>query len=336
VPTGVGQPWRDMLTAALHLDVSQRPRSVEEWWQTYAGALTTPMSASPAQTVAQSAAPPLAQPTPSELKPTKAVPLPAQPEGFWNRVAQVFAPPATPNPPTLPSSPQVLTLSLSKGKTLELVKIPAGSFMMGSNEYEDKKPPHRVTLQEYWMGKYPVTQGQYEAVMGKNPSYFKGANHPVERVSWGDAVAFCQKLSEMTGQRVSLPSEAQWEYACRAGSTGQYCFGDDESKLGEYAWFNRNSDGKTHPVGQKKANAWGLYDMHGNVWEWCADIWHENYKGAPEDGSAWVEGGKSFLRVLRGGSWYFSPRDCRSANRDWFFPEYGFDFNGFRLVFVSS
>jgi formylglycine-generating enzyme required for sulfatase activity len=189
--------------------------------------------------------------------------------------------------PVIPSPKQVLELKIPNAKSLELVEIPAGSFMMGSNENENERPIHKVNLKAFRMGKYPVTQGQYEAVMGQNPSYFKGIDLPVEQVSWRDAVEFCQKLSQTTGRRVSLPSEAQWEYACRAGSTGKYCFGDEASRLGAYAWFQANSGSQTHPVGQKKPNGWGVYDMHGNVWEWCADAWHENYIGAPTDETVW-------------------------------------------------
>ena len=128
-------------------------------------------------------------------------------------------------------------------------------------------------------------------------------------------MAFCKKLSGMVGQTVKLPSEAQWEYACRAGSTGKYCFGDDVNKLEKYAWYDENSGSKTHPVGEKLANSWGLRDMHGNVWEWCEDAWHENYNGAPTDGSAWLIGGVQNRRALRGGSWYNYVVFCRSAHR---------------------
>jgi eukaryotic-like serine/threonine-protein kinase len=259
-----------------------------------------------------------------------------QPRG--TEPAKSYAAAAAPSPAV---TSKLLKLDLPQGKFIELVPIPAGSFMMGSNEYVDEKPIHKVTLGGFWMGKYPVTQEQYESVMGKNPSHFEGVTRPVEGVSWNDAVAFCKKLSERTGQLVSLPSEAQWEYACRADSTTKYCFGDDEVFLGglfsdkrleKYAWFVENSDWSTHPVGEKKANAWGLYDMHGNVWEWCLDPWHENYTGAPEDGSAWVSGGDADHRLLRGGSWFRSPRDCRSANRNRDLPDLRNIYIGFRVV----
>ncbi|MFZ4556038.1 MAG: formylglycine-generating enzyme family protein, partial [Pseudanabaena sp.] len=129
-----------------------------------------------------------------------------------------------------------------------------------------------------------------------------------------------------------LPTEAQWEYACRAGSTGKYCFGDDVSKLGNYAWYNENAGSKTHPVGEKLANSWGLHDMHGNVWEWCEDVWHQNHNGAPSDGSAWLTGGEQNRRALRGGSWGFRDIYCRSASRNWYYAGSGNGGNGFRVV----
>ena len=170
---------------------------------------------------------------------------------------------------------------------MEFVKIPEGEFMMGSPSDEgdrdnDEGPVHKVTIEEsYYLGKYEVTQEQWREVMGSNPSYFKGDDLPVEKVSWTDAQMFIQKLNEMEGTNIyRLQSEAEWEYACFAGTTTRYYFGDDESRLGDYAWYLDNLDGQTHPVGQKKPNPWGLYDMHGNVWEWCQDEYHSNYDGA--------------------------------------------------------
>jgi formylglycine-generating enzyme required for sulfatase activity len=214
------------------------------------------------------------------------------------------------------TSQSSLTLDCGNGIKIELVKISAGSFMMGSDYYyDDEQPIHRVNVPEFLMGKYQVTQAQYEAVMGKNPSHFKGKQNPVEQVSWNDAQEFCKKLSQKTGRKVKLPSEAQWEYVCRAGSTGKYCFGNNEDQLGKYAWYDDNSDSKTHPVGEKLANAWGLHDMHGNVWEWCEDVWHDNYYGAPTDGSAWLSGGDQNRHALRGGSWKYNAFVCRSVDR---------------------
>jgi len=225
-----------------------------------------------------------------------------------------------------------LTLDLGNGIKLEVVRVPAGSFMMAGNQYGDGNPIHRVNVPEFLMGKYQVTQAQYEAVMGENPSWFKGKQNPVEQVSWDDAQEFCKKLSQKTGRKVKLPSEAQWEYACRAGSTGKYCFGDNEDQLGKYAWYHENSDCKTHPVGEKLANAWGLHDMHGNVWEWCEDVWHDNYNGAPTYGSAWLSGGNQSKHIVRGGSWFNLDQYCRSADRSRNYLDFWFFNIGFRVI----
>jgi len=202
------------------------------------------------------------------------------------------------------------TEKLAKGITLEMVSLPAGEFLMGSDERDYEQPPHQVKVNSFAIGKYPITQAQYQAVMRNNPSWFKNnPQNPVEQVSWNDAQAFCQKLSQITGKTYRLPTESEWEYACRAGTTTRYYFGDNDNQLGDYAWGWGNSNDTTHPVGQKKPNGWGLYDMSGNVCEWC------------EDG------------CLRGGSWYCNPRICRSANRDMIIPYLTtfFDY-GFRVV----
>jgi formylglycine-generating enzyme required for sulfatase activity len=224
-----------------------------------------------------------------------------------------------------------------------MVGLPAGQFLMGSPDSDpdardNEKPQHQVKVNSFAIGKYPVTQAQYEAVMGTNPSRFQNnPQNPVERVSWNDAQAFCQKLSRITGKTYRLPTEAEWEYACRAGTTTRYYFGDDANQLGDYAWYYRNSQGTTHPVGQKKPNAWGLYDMSGNVWEWCEDNWHDNYIGAPNDGTAWIDNDNrsQYRKCLRGGSWDDLPNSCRSANRDWYLPGYRNYYIGFRVACVS-
>jgi formylglycine-generating enzyme required for sulfatase activity len=176
---------------------------------------------------------------------------------------------------------------------MEFVWIPAGEFQMGSSDgYDNERPVHTVHIKEpFFMTKYPVTQGQWEAVMGNDPSHFKGdPQRPVENVSWHDVQAFLQALNQKeAGNAYRLPTEAEWEYACRASTTTAYSFGDDASQLGEYAWYEENSQERTHSVGQKKPNAWGLYDMHGNVWEWVQDCYHDSYTGAPIDGSAWED-----------------------------------------------
>ncbi|MCA2552205.1 MAG: SUMF1/EgtB/PvdO family nonheme iron enzyme [Microcystis sp. M04BS1] len=204
--------------------------------------------------------------------------------------------------------------------TLEMVSLLAGQFLMGSPDNDPdaeswEKHQHLVKVNSFAIGKYPITQAQYEAVMGTNPSNFvNNPQNPVEKVSWNDAQAFCQKLSQITGKTYRLPTEAEWEYACRAGTTTRYYFGDDANQLGDYAWYRKNSQGTTHPVGQKKPNAWGLYDMSGNVWEWCEDNWHNSYKNAPSDGSAWLINDNN-RHIIRGGSWFVIPRNCRSAYR---------------------
>jgi formylglycine-generating enzyme required for sulfatase activity len=201
-----------------------------------------------------------------------------------------------------------------------MVRIPGGAFKMGSGEIGNATPVHDVTLGEFCLLKTQVTQAQYQAVMGGNPSNFKGADRPVENVSWDEAKEFCKRLSERTKKSYILPSEAQWEYACRAGSDTNFCFGNEIGQLDEYAWYSNNSAGQSQPVGRKKPNAFGLYDMHGNVWEWVEDDWHDNYNGAPTDGSAWVDEQRAEARVGRGGSFVFVAGFCRSAFRSYVGP----------------
>ena len=221
---------------------------------------------------------------------------------------------------------------------IEFVLIQPGEFDMGSpaNEtgrYNDEGPVHPVTISEaFCLGKYEVTQKQWHEVMGDNPSYFKGDDLPVENVSWKDVQEFIEKLNKKENtHKYRLPSEAEWEYAARAGTTTRYSFGDDSSKLGEYAWYRENSDDKTHPVGNRKANPWGLYDVHGNVWEWVQDKWHNTSDGAPVDGSAWEEG-VGVIRVDRGGGWISDARFCRSAYRSSIGPGFRSRDLGFRLL----
>jgi formylglycine-generating enzyme required for sulfatase activity/tRNA A-37 threonylcarbamoyl transferase component Bud32 len=240
-------------------------------------------------------------------------------------------------PSTSPSDEPIkptFTEKLPGGLQLEMVELPGGEFMMGSPDSDpdaqsNEKPQHQVKVNSFAIGKYPITQAQYQAVMGNNPSYFKNnPQNPVERVSWNDAQAFCQKLSQITGKTYRLPTEAEWEYACRAGTTTRFYFGDNQ--LGIYAWYNGNSGSKTHPVGQKKPNDWRLYDMSGNVWEWCEDNWHDNYIGAPKDGSAWLTNDNDY-QILRGGSWVSYPFFCRSAYR-YYYIRSGLSTFGFRVV----
>jgi formylglycine-generating enzyme required for sulfatase activity len=233
---------------------------------------------------------------------------------------------------------------------MKLVLIPKGTFMMGSPESDVERygdeVQHQVTIsKDYYLGMTQVTQGQYEKVMGTNPSNFddgeingNSSDHPVEQVSWEDAVEFCAKLSDLPEEKAAgriyrLPTEAEWEYACRAGSKTAYSFGESSESLGDYAWFDNNGNDQTHPVGQKKANAWGLYDMHGNVFEWCND-WYGDYPVvAVTDPSGPQEGS---FRVNRGGSWFFEAANCRSAFRDWSLPSGRYNFFGFRVALSSQ
>ena len=209
-----------------------------------------------------------------------------------------------------------------------------GSPASEAGRDSDEGPQRRVNIARFELGKTEVTQGQWKAVMGSNPSHFAacGDECPVENVSWTDAQAFIRKLNEVSGRRYRLPSEAEWEYAARAGSAARFSFGDDESQLGSHAWFNGNAGGKTQPVGRKQANAFGLHDMHGNVWEWVEDVWHDNYQGAPMDGTVWTQGGDQARRVLRGGSWGGNPQFLRSAIRNWGTPLDRNSGTGFRIA----
>lgn len=220
---------------------------------------------------------------------------------------------------------------------MKFVKVPPGTFMMGSPSNEpgrgNDEKRHRVTLTKgFYMQTTEVTQGQWKAVMGSNPSKFKncGDDCPVEKVSWNDVRKFIRKLNQREGgNKYRLPTEAEWEYAARAGSTGKFCFSGDNGNLRKYAWYDRNSGGKTHPVAQKQPNAWGLYDMHGNVYEWCQD-WYGDYPSASVTNPTGPSGGS--YRVVRGGSWDFYARLCRSAYRYSFTPGGRFSNLGFRLL----
>jgi len=257
------------------------------------------------------------------------------PSGCTEQVTRPSTSPAT-QPSTQPT--KELTLDLGNKVTMKLVLIPAGKFMMGSPKDEEGRrdsegPQHEVTISKpYYMGMYEVTQEQYEQIMGKNPSNFKGAQNPVERVTWTDALEFCKAVSKKTGKTVRLPTEAQWEYACRAGTKTRFGFGDKDEDLGDYAWYNKNSNKQTHPVGQKKANTWGLYDMHGNVWEWCSDWYGQDYYSANANDRDPQGPASGADRVLRGGSWYDTPRYCRSAYRSGCVPDFRLIDFGFRVV----
>lgn len=247
---------------------------------------------------------------------------------------------------------------LGSALPLDMILIPRGTFTMGSPENEPERgdnegPQHQVTVPAFFMGRYPVTQAQWQAVtklkrverkLNTDPASFKGDNHPVETVSWYDAIEFCARLSDHTDRHYRLPSEAEWEYACRAGTNTPFYFGEIlTTEIANYTEKLTGSDSPkgisrqgTTPVDEFKiANAFGLCDMHGNVYEWCQDYYSDSYKGASVDGSARVETGAEdyAYRLVRGGSWFDPPQKCRSANRVVAFNPGGTEFNiGFRIV----
>ncbi|NJL47281.1 MAG: SUMF1/EgtB/PvdO family nonheme iron enzyme [Leptolyngbyaceae cyanobacterium SM2_5_2] len=256
----------------------------------------------------------------------------------------------------LVNPPKTHTVPLGENVALTLVYMPGGTFLMGSPEgegYSVEKPQHEVSIEAFWLGQFPVTQAQYEAVIGRNPATFRlGDNHPVETVSWRDAVAFCERLTELTKLESRLPSEAEWEYACRAGTPTPTPFHTGPTittDLANYRGTDWDYGGQiysgaygpgphgifrqqTTPVGQFLPNAFGLYDMHGNVWEWCADHYHESYEGAPTTSTPWLSSDENSFRLLRGGSWFDPPDFCRSAYRYRISPDYRAYHFGFRVV----
>jgi eukaryotic-like serine/threonine-protein kinase len=237
---------------------------------------------------------------------------------------------------------------LGNGVTLDMVQIPKGTFLMGSPEreaqrYENESPQHQVKVPEFFMGKYEITQAQYQAIMGSNPSDFKGEKRPVEQVTWDEAVEFCKKLSQKTGKTYRLPSEAEWEYACRARTTTPFYFGetittDLVNYHGDYPYGSAPKGEylrQTTDVGKFSPNSFGLYDMHGNIREWCEDVYNHNYTGAPKDGSPWLTGKDNNIKVLRGGTWVSDVWLCRSAFRDNASRGFRVSYFGFRVVAVA-
>jgi formylglycine-generating enzyme len=233
----------------------------------------------------------------------------------------------------------------------EMVKVAEGRFLMGDKDQSDAKP-HAVSVSSFWIDKYLVTQAEFQRVMGANPSRWKGERNPVEQVRWSDAVRYCNKRSELEGlprcydlktwkcnfeaSGYRLPTEAEWEYACRAGTVTPYFFGETSAKLGEYAWYDKNSGGRPRPVGQKRPNPWGLYDMCGDVWEWCNDFYKvDYYEQSPAQNPRGPSLGET--KVVRGGAWRFGVESCRSGYRYNENPGYadvcfGYDIYGFRCV----
>ena len=237
--------------------------------------------------------------------------------------------------PSVASGSNAISIPVKNGISIEMVKVEAGTFMMGATSemqdpYRWEKPVHQVTLtNDYYMGKYEVTQALWEAVMGSNPSYFKGDNLPVETVSWNDCQEFISKLNSMTGRKFRLPTEAEWEYAARGGKKSRSYQYSGSSNISDVAWYDGNSGSKTHPVGTKQANELGIYDMTGNVWEWCQD-WYGSYSSSSQTNPTGAVSGAH--RVYRGGSWDFYAGRCRLSYRRYGTPDYRNSILGLRLA----
>ena len=338
----IGDRVNDGIIKGMGLEPEDRPQTVKEWLE-----LVIPTPVKPPDVIEPSKLPTtVVSPKPAPAKPVnipRVAQTPQKPQILQNN---------SPNKIQLqkfkfeyakidknlkitkyPGETEGFTEDLGNGVILEMVKIPGDSFIMGSpkNEKESRdneRPQHQVNIQPFFMGKFQVTQEKYQAITGQNFSRFQGKKRSVEKVNWYDAVEFCEQLSKLTGKEYRLPSEAEWEYACRAGTTTPFHFG--ETITTELANYNGNYTygttpkgvfrGTTIDVGSFPGNPFGLYHMHGNVWEWCLDDWHDNYKGAPKDGSAWFDENNNLSQkqgraVLRGGSWFGNPGSCRSASR---------------------
>jgi formylglycine-generating enzyme required for sulfatase activity len=237
--------------------------------------------------------------------------------------------------------------NLGAGISLDLVSIPSGEFLMGDDRHHpDEQPIHQVKIPSFHIGKYPITQAQYRSIMGENQGFGLGADYPIEQISWHDALDFCTKLSQQTGRTYTLPSEAQWEYACRAGTNTAFYFGatitpELANYNGDYPYQGASpgeNRAQATPVGSFPPNMFGLYDLHGNVWEWCLDAYQPNYQGAPTDGSAWGENSTDpdLKRVMRGGAWDYVARGCRSAVRCSLAPQNRTAGCGFRVVLLIT
>jgi formylglycine-generating enzyme required for sulfatase activity len=241
-------------------------------------------------------------------------------------------------------SAPVRTEGLNPEIAIELVLVPGGIFMMGDDRHHpDEQPIHQATIAPIYMGKYPITVAQYRSIMGDNLGMGIGADYPIEQISWDDAVEFCTKLSQQTGKEYTLPTEAQWEYACRATTTTPFHFGatitpDLVNYNGDYP-YNGAATGENReratPVGTFPPNAFGLHDMHGNVWEWCLDTYQPNYLTAPTDGSAVLDIGDNAKRVMRGGAWDYVAKACRSSVRCSLDPKLRMNGCGFRVVLIA-
>lgn len=331
-PKDIPEPWLGLLKSALPMEPTERAQDVRRWWQS--GSKRGGKSRVVRETPAAGK---------EKLEVFRFEVLTVNRRGEIvkreNREARYFQE------------------NLGEGVFLDMVAIPGGTFLMGSppeekGRYDNESPQHSVTVEPFYMGKFEVTQAQWRWVasfpqvkraLESNPSYFKGESLPVEQVSWYDCEEFCARLSQYTGNSYRLPSEAEWEYGCRAGTTTPFHFG--ETLTTNLANFNGSSytyadepkgeyRQKTTPVGSFPPNGFGLYDMHGNLWEWCGDHWHDNYNNAPTNGSIWLSSDESKLRIIRGGNWYNSfSRDCRCADRDYNSPEFRGSNIGLRVVF---
>ena len=231
-----------------------------------------------------------------------------------------------------------ITIKITDQVSIEMVFVEGDTFMMGSPDhdkdaYDQEKPQHAVQVPSFYMGKYQVTQALWKAIMGNNPSYFKGDLRPVERVSWNDTKEFLTKINHQMGQSFRLPTEAEWEFAAKGGIKSEGYLYSGSDKLRQVGWYRENSGRETHVVGELMANELGIYDMSGNVWEWCEDDWYDHYRKAPNDGSARVGRlWRGAYRVIRGGSYFSYAVRCRATNRDRFTPGNRNDSLGFRLA----
>jgi formylglycine-generating enzyme required for sulfatase activity len=238
--------------------------------------------------------------------------------------------PARPVTPMIRKAGDVLTLRIRGDIGMKFAWVPPGPFRMGG-KYDTEKPGHRVTISlGFYFGVFPVTQAQWQAVMGYNPSRFRGGDRPVEQVSWHDCQEFSNKLALLTGRPIRLPTEAEWEYACRAGTTKDYHSGNNKTALTQVGWFGENSNDQTHPVGKLAGNAWGLFDMHGNVGEWCADGMR-TYSAENETDP--IEPDHADDRIVRGGAWCQNHHLCRAAWRGWDPTGVRYNITGLRVCF---
>ncbi len=344
-----------ILDKMLSFPVGDRYQSAAEVLKEF----NTSPGSTPVISVPKPSKPKLKNPTPKISVPQPVTPVSTPKISVPQPATPVSTPKiSVPQPPQPKSISLSFTEDLGNGIKLDMVYIPAGTFIMGApatekDSRDNERPQHRVTIKAFQMSKYPVTQAQWKAVanLGKvnrdlkpNPSKFKGANRPVECVSWYDTVEFCDRLSRSTGKTYRLPSEAEWEYACRAGTTTPFYFGekitpDLANYNGNYT-YGSGAKGEyrqeTTPVGSFPPNKFGLYDLHGNVYEWCADHWHDNYQGAPNDQTIWLSSNINFPRLLRGGSWYDDPDSCRSACRFYFVVGLSNGYYGFRVVCAGA